>query len=381
MVLTLAWFTAFSSRSTTISVGPVMPLIQSDLNLSFSQLGLLFSIPPLMMGLFAIPSGLIMARFGVKTVLLLSLSVLAVGCGLRAAAADIGSLYAFTALVGAGIGLVQPALPRLVKDHFRARTGVMTGIYSSGFAIGATTGAALAVPVLVPLFGRLSWRGPFIVWAALVAATALAWVFVPGGDSRPRESLAPFGRIFRSRLCWHISLIFMTQNVLFYVLNSWLAGYYQSLGYPLTLAATAVALLSAGSVVFGFGGPAISDRTGRKPPFVVAAVAGIFGILGLILVPTHLFWLWPFVCGSATAVLFTTSLVIPVDVSRADEVGAFSGMMLTVGYGGGILGPLVIGFLRDVTGSNLYSLLAMLFVCLVQLGLCIMMPETSPRHR
>lgn len=381
LALTLAWLTAFCSRSTTISVGPVLPLIQKDLGLSFAQVGVLFSIPPFMMGMFAIPSGLIMARLGVKSVLLLALSVLAVGCGLRAIAGDALALFAYTGLVGAGIGLLQPALPRLVKDLFRQNTGVMTGVYTSGFAVGATTGAALAVPVLVPFSGPLSWRGPFIIWACLVAATGLAWLFVPGGDSRPRESLAPFARIFRSRLGWHVSATFMTQNILFYVLNSWLAGYYQSLGFSLTAAATAVALISGGSVLFGFTGPAISDRTGRKPLFVIAAVAAIAGIGGLLLAPTHVFWMWPLLCGSSTAIIFTVSMVIPVDVATPEEVGAFGGLMLTVGYGGGILGPLLIGSLRDLTGSNLYPLLAMLAICFIQLGLCVVLPETSPRHR
>lgn len=380
-VLALAWLTAFSSRSTTISVGPVLPLIQADVKLSFAQAGLLFAIPPFMMGVFAIPSGLIMARFGVKTILLLSLSVLAVGCGLRAAAGDALSLFLYTGLVGMGIGLLQPALPRLVKAHFARRSGVVTGVYSSGFAIGATAGAALAVPVLVPLSGQLGWRGPFIIWAAVVAVTGLAWLFVPTGASRPNESFAPFARIFRSRLCWHISAIFLTQNILFYLLNSWLASYYQSLGFPLVVAASAVAFLSLGSLLFGFAGPALSDRTGRKPPFVAAGVVAIAGVLGLMLWPTHLYWLWPLLCGSSTAVLFMTALVIPVDVARPDEVSAFTGLMLTVGYGFGIVGPLLIGSLRDLTGSNIYGMLAMLGVCLVQLWLCLVLPETSPRRR
>jgi MFS transporter, CP family, cyanate transporter len=380
-VLALAWLTAFSSRSNTISVGPVLPLIQQDLGLSYAQAGFLFSIPVLMMGLFSIPSGLIMARLGVKPVLILSLTLLALGGGLRAVAANGPALFGFTALLGAGIGLVQPALPRLIKDRFTHNTGVMTGIYSNGFAVGATTAAALAVPVLVPFSGALTWRGPFILWAVVVAATALAWIFVPGGQSRGGESLAPFARIFRSRICWLASAIFLTQSLLFYILNSWLTSYYQSLGFSLATAASTVALLSAASIVFGFAGPALSDRAGRRPPFIIAGVGSVLGVLGLILWPSQVYWLWPLLIGSSTSVLFTTGFVIPVDVARADEVGAFTGLMLTVGFGGVVVGPPLVGFLRDATGSNLYGLLVMLGIAAGQLWLTLLMPETSPRHR
>ncbi|HLQ35958.1 MAG TPA: MFS transporter [Chloroflexota bacterium] len=378
-VLALAWLTAFSSRSNTISVGSVLPLIQRDLGLSYAQAGLLFGIPVLMMGLFSIPSGLIMARVGVKPVLLISLSLLALGGGLRAVASNGTALFVFTAILGAGIGLVQPALPRLIKDRFTHNTGLMTGIYSNGFSVGATVAAALAVPVLVPFSGGLSWRGPFIVWAAVVALTLVAWLFVPGGKAGGGESLAPFARIFRNRVCWIASGIFLTQSMLFYILNSWLTSYYQSLGFSLATAASTVALLSAASIVFGFAGPAISDRAGRRPPFVLAGGVTVLGVLGLMLLPTQAYWFWPLLIGSSTSVLFTTGFVIPVDVARSDEVGAFTGLMLTVGFGGVMIGPPLVGFLRDITGSNLYGLLFMLAIAVGQLWLTLVMPETRRR--
>lgn len=377
----LAWLTAFSARSNLISVGPVLPLIQAELRLSYAQAGLLFAIPILMMGLCSIPGGLIIAKLGVKPVLIFSLALLGIGGGLRAISANAPSLFVFTAMAGAGVGLVQPVLPRLVKDRFATNTGIITGIYTSGFAVGATVVAALAIPVLVPLSGSLTWRGPFILWGGLVAIVVVGWLFVPASQGRPKESLAPFARIFRNRLCWIAAGIFLTQSVIYYVLNSWLASYYQSLGFPLAKAASTIAFVAGGSIVFGFGGPVISDRLGRRPPFLVAAVGVIAGILGLMLWPVQGYRLWPLLLGSSTAVLFTTSFVIPVDVAAADEVGAFTGLMLTVGYGGVVIGPTLIGLLRDVTGSNFLGLLTMLGVAIVELWLTILMPETSPRHR
>ena len=73
--------------------------------------------------------------------------------------------------------------------------------------------------------------------------------------------------------------------------------------------------------------------------------------------------------------------VIPVDLAPAEEVGAFTGLMLTVGFGGVVVGPPLIGFLRDASGGNLLGLLVMLGIAVAQLWLTLVMPETSPRHR
>jgi CP family cyanate transporter-like MFS transporter len=354
--------------------------MQRDLQFSYAQAGLLFSVPVLMMGLLAIPSGLIMARLGVKVVLLSSLILIGAGGGLRAFTSNAASLFAFTALTGAGIGLLQPALPRLVKDRFTGRSGVVTGLYSTGFTTGAIFGSALAVPVLLPLSGGLSWRGPFLVWSSIVWLTLLGWLFVGGWSARARDSLAPFARVFRNRTCWLASGLFLAQSILFYILNSWLTSYYQTFGFSLAKAASTVALLSGGSIVGAFAGPALSDRTGRRPALFAGAVGALIGIVGLILWPQQGFWLWPAIMGMATAVIFTVCLVVPVDAATSDEVGAFSGLMLTVGYSGVVVGPPLIGFLRDTTGSNFLGLLVMLAIALAQLGLAAIFPETAPQR-
>lgn len=358
----------------------MLPLMQADLHLSFAEAGLLFSIPVLMMGLFSIPSGLIIARLGVKWTLLISLTLLGAGGALRATASSAGPLFVFTALTGTGIGLVQPTLPRLVKDWFQERTGTVTGVYSSGFVIGAVVATAITVPLLLPLSGALTWRGPFLVWSALVWLSLAAWLLVRGPRDRGGESLAPFARVFRNRLCWLLAFVFLSQSIIYYVLNSWLTSFYQSYGWSLAAAASSLTFLSIGSVVGGFGGPVLSDRVGRRPVMRWAALLTIVGVAGLLLRPLELYWLWALLVGGFTAVLFTIGFVIPVDVAKPAEVGAFTGLMLAVGYGGVIVGPTAIGLLRDLTGSNLYGMIALLAIAVVQLWLVWLVPETKPER-
>ncbi|MHB8621191.1 MAG: MFS transporter [Chloroflexota bacterium] len=379
LILGLAWLTAFSCRSNVLAVGPVLPLMIADLHLSYAEANLLFSVPVLMMGLFAIPSGLIIARFGMKTVLTGSLLLLALGGGLRTVAGGALSLTLFTVVMGAGIGLAQTLLPSLIKEWFPSRAGTATGLYSSGFPIGAVTAASLAIPVLLPLSGPLTWRGPFLLWSGLVSLTLLLAALLVRGTRPPgKPNFAPFGRIFRSRLCWIISLVFMTQSLLYYILNSSLEPYYLSLGWSLPRASLVLSVVNLSAVAGGAGGPILSDwLRSRRAPLIGGAFLATAGMIGLILWPEGLFWLWAFLLGASTAALFTICLIVPVDAAAPDQVGAFAGMMLAVGYGGVVVGPVLIGYLRDLTGNFSLSLLAMLGIAGVLVGLTLAMPETA----
>ena len=64
-----------------------------------------------------------------------------------------------------------------------------------------------------------------------------------------------------------------------------------------------------------------------------------------------------------------------------EQVGAASGLVLSVGYIGGIIGPLIGGRILDVTGSLSLSLVVLVGVSIAMAGVAIMLPETGPRAK
>ena len=114
--LVLLWLVGTALRLTILVLAPLLPLIHRDLDLNETAIGTLGSLPSLLFACAAIPGALLIARVGARQTLVAGLFVIAAGCALRGAASDIGALYLATIVMAAGIAVIQPALPPLVRD-------------------------------------------------------------------------------------------------------------------------------------------------------------------------------------------------------------------------------------------------------------------------
>jgi len=64
-----------------------------------------------------------------------------------------------------------------------------------------------------------------------------------------------------------------------------------------------------------------------------------------------------------------------------EEVGTASGLMLSVGAVGGIIGPLIGGRILDLTGNLDICFYVLIGLSLASAGLGLMLPETGPKAR
>ncbi len=75
----LLWFDGAGLRLTILAVPPVIALIQQDLGLTGTQVGILSGLPVILFGLAALPGSLLIARFGALTTVVVGLLVAGVG--------------------------------------------------------------------------------------------------------------------------------------------------------------------------------------------------------------------------------------------------------------------------------------------------------------
>src|SRR5262252_6696033 len=115
-VLLLLWLAGMGLRLTVLAIPPLIPLLHEDLHLSQTGIGLLTGLPALLFAAAAVPGALCIARFGPVRTLVVGLLLTAGASALRGAAPNAVCLYGTTFLMGVGIALMQPTLPRLVRD-------------------------------------------------------------------------------------------------------------------------------------------------------------------------------------------------------------------------------------------------------------------------
>jgi CP family cyanate transporter-like MFS transporter len=337
-------------RPQLVGIGPLIPKIQADLDVTHAVAGLLGTIPVLCMGAFAAPAGRLAARIGTRRALGLATSAIAVFGLARAAVPGAALVLLLTVPVGVGMGLAGALMPAAVKERFSHRPAFATGIYVVGMNLGSGLSSAIAVPFADAAGG---WRATLFLFSGTTAGLAVAWIWLTRREPAHRpEEAGPVRLPWRSGLAWRLVATFTVMSVAYYGYNAWLSDAYVEHGWSESSAGALIALLNSCQILPSIVVPWFADRIGsRRAYFAVFGAVMVVGGLGLVLLPGGA-WVWAPLVGTGFGVYFPLVMTLPLDIARRPgEVAAIVGMMLGLGYGLGSTAPFVLGAVRDGTGS------------------------------
>lgn len=390
--LTMVYFVAVSLRTGLIGVGPLLSDISDDLGLSTTNASLLVALPPILMGICAVPGGRLADLRGARLTITLGMIIVVLGGGLRAIAPGFPLLVLLTILFGAGIGICQPAMPRLGRQLMPTRMGIATGVFAAGFFTGAVVAASITGPLFLSADRVDDWRLPLAFWGVLAAVTLAAWLVSLRHWSVPEslvQTSAPASHKvdsgggwspWRDRPTWIVATVFSAQGLVYYILVAWLPSIYEDRGLNDNEIAILLGIFNMATFPAMVGLPVFSDRiNSRRIPTVLASVIFLMATTGLALHPTGspLQWIWPVGAGFGLAGLFGMGLLMPADTAREGKIGQTAGMVLAIGYVASGVGPVIAGAIDDLTGSFDLALTLMPFVAMGTLVLALMVP--SPR--
>jgi CP family cyanate transporter-like MFS transporter len=386
VILICTWLMGFALQSPMNCVPPMLHIITEELQLSYAQSGLIFSIAFLIVAAIAIPGGALADRIGIRKAAGIGMIVIIVGSFLRGTAIDFWTLLAFTCLYGAGIGLVLPNLPKLVRGWFPPqRVGLATGLYAAGIMSGIALSTAITLPVVFPITN--TFRGVFYIWSIPAVVAAILWWIVVKEPTPGRRQSEPTSEVKRSSYrvwtngaLWLVAMLFFFVN---YVNSSWLGWAPQWLmakGAPPALAAFMTSVVSWVSLPLAFVVPWVSDRFGTRKHFLWPP----FALIALVLVcfmysSLALDWAIAVVFGLAAGAQLPLVLAFLPDLVPAEGVGRASGMAMSIGSLGGLFGPWLVGYIMDITGNvglNLIILAALSVFCVF---LALRLPETGAK--
>jgi CP family cyanate transporter-like MFS transporter len=343
-------------RTQALIIGPLVGQVQADLSMSHAVAGLLGTIPVLCMGLLA-PLGPVLAgSVGPKVAVAVCIGFVAVFGIARGLGPDTITVLLATVGIGIGMALVGPILPMVVRSRLPHHPAAGTGSYVIGFVIGGTITAAVAVPLADALGG---WRGSFSVVSAAALGSLLAWLWLMPRDAGHIRSAPARPKLpWRRPAAWLLGGIFGSQSVLFYGCITWLGSVYRERGWGAGDAAGLIALMTGIGLVSTLAVPLLADRLGtRRTQLTFAALLSVAGALVVALTPGE--QPGSLIALGAAALLglgigayFPLALTLPVDVaSDAGDAASISAFMLLIGYGLAATSPVVLGVVRDATGS------------------------------
>jgi len=371
-ILVALFLAGLTFRPQIVGAGPIFPLIQDDLDVSHAVIGLLGTIPVLCMGLFAPVAPWVARSIGTRSGIFLSIALIGVFGLSRAVIPGIVLVILLTWGIGAGMGLGGAMVPVSVKERFALRLGFATGVYTTGVQVGSGVSSAIAIPVAHALGG---WRWSLGVFSLVTCLIAPLWLLLTKGEApHAPESERPPGLPWRRPVAWLLVAIFGLTASTYYGLTNWLADSFVERGWSDSDAGWLFAVWNIAAIPGSFLIAWLSDHIGGRRPWLIAVCSGYtLAILGFVAVPS-LAWTWSVVGGIASGGLFSLIMTLPLDLEHDPRrVGALVGMMLGVGYVIGALSPLILGAVRDATGSFTSSLwlIVAFSVTLTVLAVCV----------
>lgn len=388
LVLAIAWSSFFAIATAWY----VMPTLQPDITeiygISASEFRLALTIPFLIAALLAIPGGMIADRVGIRRAA--SVGIAIAGCGflVRSYTAGLGSLLGAMMLVGVGLGLTMPNLPKLVSVWFPPEeTGIATGIYSTGLLGGISTGLILA-PWLP------TWTTGNVLLGSLILLLAGVFFTVvrdaPPGTTRETSPLADgIKRAVRSRNTWLAAIgVFGGTAGMVAIQGELPVGLLTVYEIPTVTGGRIASVISYGALVGSLTIPTIATKLSRRR----AILFGISTGFGVIMLPVwmigevHVLYIGSAAAGYMAGGALPILLEVPTWLSRIESdpinhehVGGASGLLIAMMNLGGFIGlPLVVGPVIEVQGYTVGFLIAMiLFAFQGIFGLGIEFPASS----
>ena len=353
--------------------GPVLPLYAKDFGVSVAMVGMTISVFGLARMLLNLPAGLLSDRFGRQMLLWGGASITSLGYFLSAAAGDIWQLLAYRFVAGAGSGMFMTGGMVLVTDISTPENrGRMLSLYQGSLLLGVSIGPAVG-GLTAELLGL---RAPFIVVGVLAALcalwalrqapevqrrapTAAARISSADGPTPPATTLLSLRALFAN---WGFTLVSLVTFSVFFTRTGSRQTILPLLGderFGLTAGSLGgifamMALLNLAAI-----GPAgaWADRFGRKrvivpSAFVSAGALALFAVTGEL----WLFLVAAVLQGIGTGFIGPAPAAYAADVIPAGARGLGMGLYRTYSDLGFVLGPLLLGWIADVTGSFGWSL-------------------------
>ncbi len=338
------------------SVPPIMAVLQTEYNATYSQSGLLMSLFALATLMSAIPGGMLIQRYGERSVGLLGLIVILAGLAIVYYASQFPLLLVGRIIQGIGFGIVSVAAPSAIgKFTAPEQMSVAMGIWSTWVPVGSLIMFLAAPSLVLALQMDTFW---LLLMALIVLESVLYAIWIPkSARGKPDTAHVSKGWVkqeLKNGHAWWIAGAFASFTFAFFSFNTWISAYLVQSGVlPLVQASWIPAIVALFTAVSNMGSGWLLAKFGNK--------------LIIFLLPTLIMTLiWPVFLEHRLALMYVSAVLLgavsgfvptfvfaagPLYARRKETIGIVMSIVILGENAGILVGPEVFGFLRDATGQ------------------------------
>ena len=339
------------------SVSPVLPLITDDYGINHTTAGVLVGIVMIIHGAFGIPGGIIVGRVGVWRIYAVSWFMMG-ALTLTALSPGFEGLMALRIIYGLGVAAMLPATGPLIMQWFRPReVPIITSLNIACVSLGIV----VSVSTAAPLADLMGWETVLGLFGAVGLAGAFAWLVwgkVQQGAWEAATPLSPreIWSVLRNKTIFLLGLADTACFSMYVALTGWLPTFYnEERGMSLTEAGFLTSLLPfMGIFAVLLGGFLPLRIRPRRLFFIVPGVMAGIGGLGSFLIDNLAVTYFSVILMGLGAWLYVPSLLtLPIELPgmTPQKVALAWGWIMTASGVGTFIAPLVVGIMKDSTGS------------------------------
>ncbi|MFC1977751.1 MFS transporter [Chloroflexota bacterium] len=360
-ILGLAWFCVFTFAILYQSIPPILGVLVDALRITHSQAGGLMSLFALPAVFLSIPGGLLADRYGTRVVGGASLLLMALGTLIAALGGSYLILGLGRLVTGTGAMVMVVVAPKIVTTWFREREiGLSMGVFNTSMPLGTIVSLSFMGKVGL----QFGWKGP--IWIGLaVSALALSLYLLlhRTKSSDGQVEAAPSGLVSSLREAgvgiWWVGLAWALFNAALISFFTYAPDYFITQGKEISQAGLQASYPMWGSLILAPVTGILIDKVGGKWLFVTIGCVGAAVLLYLMSWFTGQAALVSVLIGVSVAMVPPAIFSLPADLLPERLIGLGFGIIVTMFGVGVFLGPYAAGFLRDVTGTYLWSFTAM----------------------
>ena len=335
-------------------------LIQRDLSLNFTQMGVLLSAFYWTYAAAQIPIGWIAERYGAQRVLAIGLALWALATMLVGLAYSYAALLGLRFLLGLGESVGFPCTCKLLAATVPAQAlGTANGIVAFAYLFGPAAGTYFGGLVAA----HYGWRAAFVLFGLVSLLWLLPWSRVsvqPRVTAATSTSAPTMAAILRQPALWATGIGHFSSNYAFYFMLSWLPSYLvRERGYSTVemaqLAGAAFLVNALSAIATGWGIDRFVARGGSANlAYKAVAAIGQSGAVICMLViaeggrPLAIggIFLYQMLGGAASPGVFAMAQIL----AGPGATGRWVGIQNTLGNIAGMVAPQLTGWIVDKTG-------------------------------
>ncbi|MBT6339473.1 MAG: MFS transporter [Desulfobacula sp.] len=335
-------------------------------------------------GLFGIIIGRLNDKFGPRILMSIAAIFFGLGFCLMSQVGTLWQLYLIFGLVfGIGLSSVDVITLSTIARWFAKKRGKMTGLVKVGTGAGQFTFTILASF----LISGFAWKTAFIFMGSFAFIVLFVIAQFLRRDPKTADYLSvgtigeqpisqdqglSFAKALKTHELWLVGMVnlfvvFCLMSILIHIVP-----HARDIGISPHKAAGILSTIGAVSMLGRFISGTVIDRTGSKRVMTIC-----FGFLLISLVwltkADALWKLYLFACiyGIAHGGFFTAISPIMVELFGIRAHGSLFGIVVFFGTTGGALGPILTGFLFDMTHSYIAAFYLLLVISCIAFGLLL----------